>query len=76
MRYFFNLVNCHELIPDAEGIELADAKAAAMIAYKTIQELRSEDPSQAHAWPGWNLEITDASGRLIERIPLDAPDFH
>lgn len=76
VRYFFNLVNGHGTIPDEEGIELADARAAVVTAYQTIRELRSEDPSQAHEWPGWSLEIIDASGRLTERIPLDIPYHH
>jgi len=75
VRYFFSLVNSHEVIPDEEGIELADARAAVVTAYKTIEELRSEDPSEAHEWPGWKLEITDASGRLVASIPLDVPKY-
>jgi hypothetical protein len=71
VRYFFNLINCHEAILDEDGIELADDQAAIASALETIQELRSEDPSQAHVWPGWRLEITDSSTRVVERIPLD-----
>jgi hypothetical protein len=76
MRYLFNLTDGQEVIPDEEGIEVCDGQAAVAAAIKTIRELRSEDPSTAHEWPGWRLEITDASGRMIQCIPLDLPFHH
>jgi hypothetical protein len=71
-RYYFNLTDGVELIPDTDGIELLDLFAAQIYAQKAIEELRQEDPRSAEEWRDWRLEIVDARGNHLETIYLDA----
>ncbi len=75
-RYYFNLTDGHDVIPDEDGIEVSDDRAALIQAFEAIEELRRETSSSPGEWSGWRLNIMDASGKLIQSIPLDdeAPD--
>ena len=72
MHCFFHLVHTHERILDETGIEVSDLEAAHYQAIKAIQELREEGEADEVDWRGWHLEVTDASGRVLFSIPLDA----
>ena len=72
MHCFFHLVHTHERILDETGIEVSDLEAAHYQAIKAIQELREEGEPDEVDWHGWHLEVTDASGRVLFSIPLDA----
>jgi len=61
----------HERILDETGIEVSDLEAAHYQALKAIQELKQEDDSDDIDWHGWQLEVTDAAGRVLLSIPLD-----
>lgn len=76
VRYYFNLTDGEEVIRDEEGIELSDIQAAVGYALEVVEELRTEDPFNSAHWRGWRLEIVDASGRTVQRIPLDPPLIH
>jgi hypothetical protein len=76
VRYYFHLTDSDEVIRDEDGLELSDVQAAVISAIEVIKELRAEDPSTLHEWQGWRLEIVDASGRLMQSIPLDIPFSH
>jgi len=67
---FFHLVHTHERILDETGIEVSDLEAAHYYALKAIQELRQEGDDETD-WGGWQLQVTDASGRILLEIPLD-----
>jgi hypothetical protein len=69
---FFHLVHTHERILDETGIEVSDLEAAHYQAIKAIQELRQEGEADEVDWHGWQLEVTDASGKVLFSIPLDA----
>nr|WP_210340210.1 hypothetical protein [Microvirga splendida] len=62
----------HERILDETGIEVSDLEAAHYQAIKAIQELREEGEADDVDWRGWQLEVADASGRVLFSIPLDA----
>ena len=72
MHCFFHLVHTHERILDETGIEVSDLEAAHYQAIKAIEELREEGEPDEVDWRGWQLEVTDASGRVLFSIPLDA----
>jgi hypothetical protein len=73
MRCYFHLVSCHDAILDDNGVEVADLDSAEAEARKAIQELRQEDEEPDDLWAGWQLTVTDASGRLLLSIPLATP---
>ena len=75
-RYFFNLTDGHVVIPDEDGIEVSDDRAALIQAFEAIEELRRESNASQGEWEGWRLNIVDGSGRLVHSLALDdaAPD--
>jgi hypothetical protein len=75
-RYFFNLTDGHDVIPDEDGIEVSDDRAALIQAFEAIEELRRESNASQGEWEGWRLNIMDGSGRLVHSLALDdaAPD--
>ena len=73
MRCYFHLVNCHDAILDDAGVEVDDLESAEAEARKAIQELRQEDEEPDDLWAGWQINITDASGRVLLSIPLTTP---
>ncbi|MGF9762478.1 hypothetical protein AAII07_45665 [Microvirga sp. 0TCS3.31] len=66
-------MNCHDVILDDTGVEVADLESGEAEARKAIQELRQEDEEADEMWAGWQLNVTDASGRVLLSIPLTAP---
>ena len=70
-RLYFQLVSSHALIPDLEGVEVADVGQAHASALRTVQELRQEDTASARGWSGWTLHATDFVGRTVFSITLD-----
>ncbi len=72
MHCYFHLVHTHERILDETGIEVSDLEAAHYQAIKAIQELRQEGEADEVDWRRWQLEVTDASGKVLFSIPLDA----
>jgi hypothetical protein len=73
MRYYFHLTNGEAVIRNNEGIEASSIHSALISAMEMIEELRTEDPSEADEWQGWRLEIVNSSGQTIHTMPLDAP---
>jgi hypothetical protein len=74
-RYYFNLTDGTDMIPDEDGVDLADHRAALIRAFEAIEELRKEDTSTScywrGYWQGWRLDIMDSSGRLVQSLSLD-----
>jgi hypothetical protein len=75
-RYYFNLTNGENMIRDEEGIEASSIQAAVVSAMEAVEELRAHDPSNSDEWQGWRLEVVDASGQVVQAIPLDALTAH
>ena len=73
MRCYFHLVNCHDAILDDTGVEVDDLDSAEAEARKAIQELCQEDEEPDDLWAGWQLNVADASGRVLLSIPLTTP---
>jgi uncharacterized protein DUF6894 len=72
-RYYFNLTDGHDVIPDEIGIEVSDDRAAMIQAFEAVEELRREVDASPDEWEGWRLNIMDGSGRLIHSLALDNP---
>jgi len=72
-RYYFNLTNGFEVIPDEVGIEVSDAHTALIHAFEAVEELRREVETSPSEWTGWRLNIVDAAGKLIHTLALDDP---
>ena len=72
-RYYFNLTDGHNVIPDEIGIEVSDDRAALIQAFEAVEELRGEADTSPDECAGWWLNIMDASGRLVHSLALDNP---
>lgn len=70
-RYYFNLTDGFEVIPDEIGIEVSDARSAMIHAFEAVEELRREANTSPDEWKGWRLDILDDSGSLIHSLALD-----
>jgi len=70
-RYFFNITNGREIIPDVDGIELADINSVMVYVFEMIDQMKSEPDASREDWLGWRLEIADTSGRRVHSVPLD-----
>ena len=70
-RYFFDLTNGTDTIPDPDGLDLPDLKAAIMQAHLAIAELQQEDPAFGREWHGWRLEIVDQARDVVWSLSLD-----
>jgi hypothetical protein len=73
LRYYFNLTDGQNVIPDEIGIEVSDDRAALIQAFEAVEELRGETDTSPDEWTGWWLNIMDASGRLVHSLALDDP---
>lgn len=50
MRCYVHLVNCHDVILDETGVEVADLENAETEARKAVQELRQGDDEPDDLW--------------------------
>jgi hypothetical protein len=69
-KYFFDLANCDEIIPDVEGFELRDTGESLTEIVEAIEGLRNYLGFSSSEWLGWSLEVRDASGQTVHSIPL------
>jgi hypothetical protein len=70
MRCYFNLVNSHEIIRDATGIEVSGSEEAYAEAMKAISQWHQEDSNAD--WNHWRLNVADAEGKILVSISLRA----
>ena len=69
MRIYFHLKDAHEVLLDAEGIEVSDPHEARNQAASVIEELR---PENVQYWSGWTLTAIAAGGRVLFSVDLDS----
>jgi hypothetical protein len=69
-RFFFHLVSDAEVIRDEDGVTLSLHDGVLLCAARAIEDLRQEGFFAAGEWQGWQIEITDCTGRTVLRIPL------
>lgn len=68
-RFFFDVSNGKETIPDEEGVEAADLDEALSEARSVVAEMVDE---VAEADPGqlWKLIVRDETGAVVGRLPI------
>jgi hypothetical protein len=69
-RYFFNVRNGGELIPDPEGVDMPNLDSAADELPRIVREVLNEDAFRGELFADRQIEITDELGRLVLLIPL------
>ena len=72
--FFFHLVSDKEVIRDEDGVDLSLHDGVLLHAARAIAELPQEGFFAAGVSQGWQIEITDGTGRTLLRIPLDGAD--
>ena len=68
-RYFFHLSFGDRLLPDEEGVELANRSAARQEALAVVRELSGFAASR---WASWFLRVADRRGQFLS-LPLGHP---
>jgi hypothetical protein len=71
MRYYFHLVGPSGAIPDETGLEAPSVEVAEAESRQAIQDIWNEGMFADDELEGWQLEVTDASQRVLLTIPLD-----
>jgi hypothetical protein len=70
-RYFFHFVSPQESVPDAEGVELRDPRAAHLHAIKLVQQTMpfiADGPD----WRGWVIDVRDGDRRSVLTVLFPA----
>jgi hypothetical protein len=71
-RYYFNIYEHGRLIPDDEGMELPDAKAAHEEAEEGAREILADAIRAHNDVDGKRIEIADEDGSVLETIVVRA----
>jgi hypothetical protein len=71
MRVFFHIVGTTETIRDEDGLDVEVDGLCAAVA-RDVRELLGEFSEEVRR--GWELHVTDETGTVLCRIPLDGPD--
>ena len=71
-RYFFNLNDGRQIVPDIEGTELPDEEAARAHGCQVVRELARNREKTTTAW---RLAVCDAQGTCFELpfVSIDDP---
>ncbi|WP_046866256.1 DUF6894 family protein [Microvirga massiliensis] len=74
-RYYFHLVDGHEIIPDRTGIDVADLDEVRATTLEAVHQFRQEHPATAAKWQDWRIEVTDAQGVVAVTLELGDREF-
>jgi uncharacterized protein DUF6894 len=74
-RYYFHLVDGHEIIPDGTGIDVADLDEVRATTLEAVHQFRQEHPATAAKWRDWRIEVTDAQGVIALTLELGDHEF-
>ena len=66
-RYFFNLHNGRQIVPDLEGTELPDHDSARAHGCQVVRELARNREQTTRSW---RLVVCDAQGALCFELPF------
>ena len=72
-RYFFNLHNGRNIIPDPDGTELADYHAARAHAFQVMRELSRNREETTSAW---RLAVYEGRGMSLPCFEFSFPTAH
>src|SRR3954471_24947589 len=70
-RYLFHFALAHDFVPDSEGVELSDIKAAHRHALRLVQQTLRFFRKGAE-WRGWIIEIADVEGNRVLTVLFPA----
>ncbi|MDB5504126.1 MAG: hypothetical protein JWR89_4028 [Tardiphaga sp.] len=68
--YFFHIRQGKYASSTADGIELADVDAARQEAAMMCSDMARDIVSELDESPEWQMEVTDASGKIVYRLTL------
>ena len=75
-QFFFHLWRGGQLTPDEVGVALPSLKAAKRRAERLAVSLLDPREGAPMDPSGWDIEITDASGRAVLIVPVGPGDLH
>ena len=70
-QFYFHLWRGGQLTPDEVGVALPSLKAAKGRAECMASSLLDQDAGAPTDLSGWDIEITDATGRTFLIVPVD-----
>jgi hypothetical protein len=69
MRYFFHLRSQKDIIPDAEGIVIEDAKSVRSAVLKALTEISTQIPEVLEHLSDWRVVVSTSSEEVVS-FPL------
>jgi hypothetical protein len=72
-RYYFHLVDGHDIIPDDVGVNVADLAEACAETIEAVYEFRQDHAATESDWTDCQVEVADASGAIV--LTLDLSDL-
>lgn len=77
-KFFFYIVNSSEVLPDHEGVELADLHRAKIEAIASARDVARQQVAEHRSLKNACIEIRDGQGRILSSVDvhevLDNPD--
>jgi hypothetical protein len=71
-RYYFVVSNDLGSEVDRKGLDLPGNAQARQWALTAVREIRNED--RTTNWADWRVDLLDATGTVLLRIPVGGPD--
>ena len=68
-QFYFHLWHSGQLTPDEVGVDLPNLTAAKRRAERTAASLRDHNEGTPIDLIGWDIEVTDAVGRVVLIVP-------
>ena len=69
-RFYLHVINGTGRAPDEEGVELADAQAAAARAVEGIRSILADEAKAGRMDLDGRIEIADESGAIVRTVPF------
>ncbi len=72
-RYFFSLSYRDKTLPDREGVELQDDVDLGTCALYLASRLRTDTAIPEFQFPGCTIEVANARGEVLLKVPVPVP---
>ncbi len=69
-RYYFHLVNGHEVMLDVEGIEAASLAEVQAETMKALNEFQCQFLVSKADWQNWRIDVVDSAEATIFSVDL------
>lgn len=69
-RFYFNIIDGENLIPDGEGRILANIEAAELEARASARDLAIQEIAGTGKVDGRKIEVTDTNGHIVLTLPV------